>query len=108
MVVLSLLFIGPVAVLVPPFVFPDISGPGTRFRQILFVYFSVIVFEIFLVYGSVQLRVYLGPSPLLDLPGSGAIIYAGLAILDILVAFAVYRILSRLRPAQPVPDGKPV
>ena len=48
MVFLSLLFIGPVAALVPPFVFPDMTGPGTRFRQILFVYFSIIVFEIFL------------------------------------------------------------
>jgi hypothetical protein len=98
MVYLSLLFIGPVAALTPPFVFPGIAGPGTRFLRILSGYLAIIVFEIFLVYLSVQVRIARGPSDLLDVPGSGAIIYAGLAVLDIIFAFAAYRILRRVFP----------
>jgi hypothetical protein len=108
MVFLSLLFIGPVAALVPPFVFPDIIGPGTRFMRILAGYFAIIIFGIFLVYGSIQLRIYRGPSDLLNLPGSGAVIYACLAILDILFAFAVYRIIRRVFPGLQEQNGNAV
>jgi hypothetical protein len=107
MIFLSLLFIGPVAALVPPFVFADIIGPGTRFVRILSGYFMIIFFEVFLMYGSLQLRMYLGPSSFLEFSGSGAVIYAGLAILDILFAFAVYRILRTVFSGLQEQDGKP-
>jgi hypothetical protein len=107
MVFFSLLFIGPVAALIPPFVFPGFTGPGTRFMRVLAGFFAIIIFEFFLVYGSLQLSVYTGNADFRDFPVFSAVIYTGLVILDILFACAVYRYILVLFPGLQEQDGNP-
>jgi hypothetical protein len=103
----SLLFIAPVAALIPPFAFPDLIGPCCRFRRIISGYIAVILFSILLVLGFLLSGLYASPAIQRLTPIFTAPIYVGLVILVTLFAFAVYRIMQVVYPAHYVLDEKP-
>jgi hypothetical protein len=103
----SLLFIAPVAALIPPFAFPDLIGPCCRFRRIISGYIAVILFSILLVLGFLLSGLYASPAIQRLAPMFTAAIYVGLVIMVTLFAFAVYRIMQVLYPAHYVQDEKP-
>lgn len=105
----SLLFIVPVAILTPPFVYPDLIDHGSRFKRIVSAYIVVIIFGIILLFGFMRSgsgivfhSVFNSPTHIFT-----TAIYAGLVILLTLFAFAVYKILQELRPSQQVQNEKP-
>ena len=107
----SLLFIGPVAVLIPPFAYPELIVPQYRFKCILSGYIAVILFSTVLFLGFYLSGGYAGwyaiPTIYRLTPIFSTAIYAGLVVLDTLVAFAVYRFMQGLYPAVHAKDKKP-
>lgn len=107
-VLCAFLFIGPVALFIPPYIYPDLIDPPSRAKRIFSAYMMIVLFEMYLLSGAL--------SPLIDFDHmffrpvfiSATLAYIALIILDSLVAYAVYRLLQALSSAKQIKDVKPV
>ena len=104
---IALAFIGPVITLIPLVVRPVGIGQGSRLKQILLVYGAVILFEMFLLFAFMQISVYWDIALFRFNPAFNTALYAVFAILDLLFACAVYRIMQASFPVQKVIDDEP-
>jgi hypothetical protein len=102
----SLLFVGPVAALIPPFAIPNLTDPKSRFMRILVSYIGVSVFGILYTAHFGLSKIWLDWDIYWHTPFSNAKIYAGLIIMDTIVAFIIYGLMHIVRPAHRIVNEK--
>jgi hypothetical protein len=92
----ALLFVGPVAALIPPFAIPDLLDPEldpwSRLLRIVICYFPVSLCGALLLIIVTQSGLSMNPG-LFPAPASNGGIYAAEIIIDILVAFLIYGVI---------------
>jgi hypothetical protein len=103
----SFLLIGPMAALIPSVALPNLTDPESRLTRILVCYVAVSLFWIVLNSLFFSTGLAMNPEVFWDTPLSNAKIYAGIIVLDILVAFFIYGIMHVIRPTVPVNGEKP-
>jgi hypothetical protein len=98
----SILFSAPMAALIPTLVLPDLidpeSGPDRILDRILICYIAVSIFTALLLFIFSLSGLSMVPAVFWHTPQSNAIIFAGVFILDSLVAFLLFRIMRLVRP----------
>jgi hypothetical protein len=103
----SLLFVAPMAALIPPLVIPGLIDPETGLDRILICNIFVSIFGAGLLIAFALSGLSMVPEVFWHTPLSNAIIFAGVIILDTLFAFLIYRIMQIFRPAGCVKNEKP-
>jgi hypothetical protein len=107
----ALLFVGPVATLIPPFAIPDLLDPKldqwSRLLRIVICYFPVSVCGVLLLIVFTTSALPTNPDFYFPTPVSNGEIYAGEIITDILVAFLIYWIMRAVHPLAQRKDEKP-
>lgn len=101
--ILSLIFAGSMAVLLPPFLFPSPRDSESRFVPILVNFILVSIFTNILVYLFITSTLYWDPEFTSHNLLSTAKIYFGITVLDIIFASLVYRLI--MSPMMPAPEG---
>jgi hypothetical protein len=90
----ALIFVVPVSVLVPPFVFPGRTGVPPGFGRILLCYVVVSVIGIFLPFLLVMSGLSMVPEIFWHTPLSNGMIYACVTALDTGLASLMYRVIA--------------
>lgn len=87
----ALIFVVPMAVLIPPFVFSNRFGEKIRFTRILICDLMVSVVGVFLPYLLVSSRLSMIPAIFWHTPLSNGLIYGGLIALNVGLATGFYQ-----------------
>ena len=102
----SLVLIGPMAAIIPPYAIPGLTNPEGRFARILICFVAVTLFGFALIAGFTfvvpETSEYF-PSNLLV----NAVLYAGIIVLDTAFAYLIYVIMRKLRPLEMAMDATP-
>jgi hypothetical protein len=88
--VMSFLFIAPMAVLIPVYVFPGFSHLKSLFEQFLLTYVAVVFFSYFLMNGFLANSFFYDPEFFWYNPLSIARSYSKMILLDTILAFIIY------------------
>ena len=94
------------AALIPNLVVHGLTDPEPGPDRTLICYIPVSVFTAGLLFAFSLSVLSMVPAVFWHTPQSNAIIFAGVFILDSLVAFVIYRIMQAIRPAHPGEDEK--
>jgi hypothetical protein len=91
----SFLFAAPMAVLIPPFLFPPSTGPETGFRRIVACYLVVSVFAALVGFYFVMYGQSVVPWIYRHMPFSDTLVYLCVVAVCILLASGVYGVMKR-------------
>lgn len=94
LVVITIFFVVPMAVLLPAFLIPGLVEPKTGLKPIIHCYLLVSVFVVLLSFYFAVSRIWIIPEIYWSTPVSNAIIYTCLIAMEIGLAFVVYRLMK--------------
>jgi hypothetical protein len=106
MIFLSIFFVGPMAALIPPLAVNDLTDPKSTLDRILICYIVIAVFEAVLLFAFSWSGLEMVHEVYWHTPLSNAVVFAGVLILDILVAFFLYGIMKAYRASHPVKEER--
>jgi hypothetical protein len=107
-VISSLVVVGPLAVLIPPYMVPRLTLPESRFIDIIISFVAVTVVDISLLFNIFFSETAMFKESIWHAPFSNVLIYAGIILLDTGVAFVVYLFMMVFRSGQRAADEKVV
>ncbi len=103
-VIISLVVVEPLATLIPPYMVPRLTLPESRFIDIIISYIAVSVVGISFLFSIFFSETAMFQESLWHAPYSKVLIYAGILLLDTVIAFVVYLFMMVFRSGQRAAD----